>query len=376
MLDMADKKKSKKRKEEFLGPEETSDKPSDDEYKVAKWLKKNVQIKKTKFLNHNVQYFTGSKAVDALMASSWGTATDSGKEPFFHSRDHCVTYLDVMLRHKFFHRARKVPVPEDLLKPKKKKGAKTEEKEDKPVEEKDNEKKEKKDKEVGEGSQADVKGPEASENEEERKKKKKKIRLEMHMQQAFVDNLDAYVWIYDPIPVYYWLIGFMVVLGGIIVCLFPLWPSSVRKIVYYLSVAAAVFLVFIILLVVVRSIVFCMVWLITLGKHHLWLLPNLTEDVGVLASFWPLYHYEYKGDEVSVKKKKKAKKDKLSDNEEEPENTTNQPPPPPPLEEEPKDEVKDLEPDGGSGSESEGSSQQSQTGKDFEMVEKSEIEQH
>lgn len=59
--------------------------------------------------------------------------------------------------------------------------------------------------------------------------------------------------------------------------------------VYYLSVAAAGFLVFIIVLAVVRLIIFCLVWILTFGKHHIWILPNLTEDVGFFASFWPLY---------------------------------------------------------------------------------------
>jgi translocation protein SEC62 len=64
--------------------------------------------------------------------------------------------------------------------------------------------------------------------EEERKKKKKKVRLEMHLEQCFADNLDAYVWIYDPIPMHYWLFGALVVLAAIGICMFPLWPSSVR----------------------------------------------------------------------------------------------------------------------------------------------------
>lgn len=50
----------------------------------------------------------------------------------------------------------------------------------------------------------------------------------MHMEQLFVDNLDAYVWIYDPIPFYYWVIGTFIVFGGIGICLFPLWPPQVR----------------------------------------------------------------------------------------------------------------------------------------------------
>lgn len=64
--------------------------------------------------------------------------------------------------------------------------------------------------------------------QEERDKKKRKIRLEMHMEQYFDDGLDAYVWIYDPIPFYYWLFGALVVLAAIAICMFPLWPPTVR----------------------------------------------------------------------------------------------------------------------------------------------------
>lgn len=36
-----------------------SEKATSEEYSVAKWLKANVPTKKTKFLNHHVEYFTG-----------------------------------------------------------------------------------------------------------------------------------------------------------------------------------------------------------------------------------------------------------------------------------------------------------------------------
>lgn len=111
----------------------------------------------------------------------------------------------------------------------------------------------------------------------------------MHLDQYFVDGLDAYVWIYEPIPAYYWLCGFLLVLGAIAICMFPLWPPTVRLGVYYLSVATAGFLMLIIALAIIRLIVFCILWVLTLGAHHLWLFPNLTADVGFFASFWPLY---------------------------------------------------------------------------------------
>ncbi|XP_068633383.1 translocation protein SEC62 [Battus philenor] len=363
---MADKRKTKKRKEEFGEPVE-SEKPTSEEYAVAKWLKANVPTKKTKFLNHHVEYFTGTKAVDALLTSKWAT----GKNPIFTTRLEVTDFLHQMLLHKLFHRAKKVPVSEQELKGKSKK--------------KELEKSKSGDEKDGEKSQASAcEGKDAKESKE-KEKKKRKIRLEMHMEQLFLDTADAYVWIYDPMPWYYWLCGALVVVGTITVCMFPLWPATVRKGVYYLSIAAAAFLVLIIALAILRVVVFCGVWLLTLSRHHLWLLPNLTEDVGFFASFWPLYKYEYRGpgseSDKSTKSKKKRKKDKMSDDEEEktplvspqPEDTT--PPEEKVTQEQDTKEDQTEVPAADKVSESESeNSQRSSTDRDFEMVEPGDLE--
>ena len=67
--------------------------------------------------------------------------------------------------------------------------------------------------------------------------------------------VQPYVWIYDPIPLRAWLIGAALVLAAIAVCLFPLWPRTVRNYVYYLSIALAAFLFFIIGLAVRKLII-------------------------------------------------------------------------------------------------------------------------
>ncbi|KAJ0176789.1 hypothetical protein K1T71_007968 [Dendrolimus kikuchii] len=373
---MADKRKTKKRKEEFGEPPE-SEKPTSEEYAVAKWLKANVPTKRTKFLNHHVEYFTGTKAVDALLTSKWAT----GKTPIFTTRLEVTDYLHQMLLHKLFHRAKKVPVSEQELKGKSKK--KELEKASKSGDEKD-----------GEKSQASAcEGKDTKDTKEkEKEKKKRKIRLEMHMEQVFLDTVDAYVWIYDPMPWYYWLCGALVVFGTITVCMFPLWPATVRKGVYYLSIAAAGFLVMIIALTVLRVVVFCLVWMLTLSRHHLWLLPNLTEDVGFFASFWPLYKYEYRGpgseSDKSSKNKKKRKKDKQSDDEsekvplvppkevdevEERKQTPQEDAPDEGSREAKSDETPLTQTDKLSESESE-NSQRSSTDRDFEMVEADDVE--
>lgn len=42
-----------------------------------------------------------------------------------------------------------------------------------------------------------------------------------------------------------------------------------------------------------------------MGKHKLWLLPNLTEDCGFFESFQPWYTYEYCSGVVSANNRKR-----------------------------------------------------------------------
>lgn len=43
----------------------------------------------------------------------------------------------------------------------------------------------------------------------------------------------------------------------------------------------------------VRSCVFAIIWVVTLGRHHCWFLPNLLADVGFFESFKPVYTHDY-----------------------------------------------------------------------------------
>lgn len=211
-----------------------------------------------------------------------------GDQCLFPTREIAIEFLDTMLAHKFYHRAKKVPVSEAELR----KGGKKNTDRDRSDEEKKDVKKRQvatKDEKTGTDDAENSPAEGKSEKPVEKEKKKRKIRLDMHPDQVFVDGPEAYVWIYDPIPMHYWLFGALLVVGAIVVCLFPLWPPSIRKGVYYLSIAAAGFLVVILGLAVLRFVVFCIVWTLSGSKHHFWIFPNLTEDVGFLASFWPLY---------------------------------------------------------------------------------------
>ncbi|KAF0309950.1 Translocation protein SEC62 [Amphibalanus amphitrite] len=291
------------------------EKPSALEYAVGKYMREHVPRKKTKFLHHPVEYFTAARAVDVLLDSPW--ATDSEKQPaLFTDRQSVVDFLDGMLRRKFFHRAKKVAISDrDLRRKQLKKLKKLEEEEKRRTAPRGDSESERDDRRTAEersaaedtaAERSAVEGeasPKAFGKDGDDGKPKRRIKLDMHLEQLFVDGTDAYVWIYDPIPTYYWLLGSLIVAAIVAVCLFPL------EYVYYLSLAAAGFLVVILVLAVVRVVVFCLLWLLTWGRHQLWLLPNLTEDVGFFASFWPLYQYEYHGKtEGSASGKKNRKR--------------------------------------------------------------------
>lgn len=305
--------------------------PSKLEKKIIHWVRRNVPTKKTKFLHsHVVEYFAGVKAVDALMEDSpWAKANaKEGQEKVFEYREQAMEFMDDMLKHKMFHRAKKIPVQEKAKK--KKKGG-----EDNKT---DTEKEEQATPLPGAGGDG--------------KKKKRRIRLDMHLDQVFLDTQDAYVWLYDPVPWYYWVGGTAIVLGLIAVCLFPLWPPIMRNGVQYLSVAAAGFLVFIVGLGATQYVLFGLLFALSAGKLKLWIFPNLFEDVGFFESFMPVYDYTYTG---GTKKKAKDSDDEESDDEEE-------------------EEDEDKKKEGDNSESDDSTSRKSSTGKDFEMVDKNDTD--
>ena len=205
--------------------------------------------------------------------------------------------MNRLLVHRMFHRAQKVIIKADDVKGKKlksKSDAESSAAEEASSKTKGDIRDRKNRDDSGSGVEGG-RGDSGSSKVKSAEKKKKKVKLDMHQEQIFVDGSEPYVWIYEPTSLKAWFIGLALVIGGILVCLFPLWPRTVRNYVYYLSIAAAGFLLFIIGLAIIRFVIFTIVWAVTFGKHHFWILPNLTEDVGFFASFWPLYMYEYRG---------------------------------------------------------------------------------
>ena len=322
---MSTAKKAKGKKE---GSPPEPEPPTKLEKSILHWVRRNVPTKKTKFNHaHVVEYVSGAKVVDALCHDSpWAKEkAKEGSERVFEHREDAVFFMEAMLKHKMFHRAAKIAV-QDRRKAKK-------------------------------GAASNKSESENEKDKTEKVKKKRRIRLEMHPLQIFLDSQDAYVWLYNPTPWYYWLGGSVIVLGTIAICLFPLWPPMMRQGVHYLSLGAAGFLGFIIGLGVFKYILYGLLFLLSFGKLSFWLFPNLTEDVGFFESFVPAYEYTYTGG----RKKEKDSDDEESDDE----------------------EKEEEEEEGGGGKSEEGakddkkensesdessSKKSSTTGKDFEMV--------
>merc|ERR1719219_688456 len=156
----------------------------------------------------------------------------------------------------------------------------------------------------------DSDGETESEPEEKKvERRKKKFRLDLHEDQTFEDSPEAiYMWQFEATHPYTWLGGTLIIIIGFMGVLYPLWPSQLRGGVYYLSWGGLGFVGFVIVLAILRTILFCLIWLFSGGKHHLWIFPNLTEDCGPIESFFPLYTYEWKGPKIKKNKKKKKKK--------------------------------------------------------------------
>jgi len=358
---MSDRQKSKKKRELEKASMSPKEPPTKLQKAVTHWLRKNVPTKKTKFLHaHVVEYFSASKAIDALLNESpWARskmdqdAIDKS-ELSFSTREQCIGYLDELLRHKMFHRAKKIPVAEKVSKKDKK-------------DKKEKEKGTDEDEEKEDSSKPNAKG-DKDKASATLTKKKRKIRLDMHLDQIVVDSSDAYVWLYDPVGWFYWAGGTAIVLGTIAICLFPLWPPMMRTGVHYLSMGAAGFLLAIMGIGVLKYIMFALLFALSAGKLSFWLFPNLTEDVGFMESFMPLYDYTYTGESfLGRRKKAKGSDDEESDDDEdeEDENADNEESDAATGEKRKKASAKKENDD----SDDSSSKASSKTGKDFEMVE-------
>ncbi|VDO53810.1 unnamed protein product [Haemonchus placei] len=261
---------------------------------VARYVRFNCPTSTTMFQGNEVHYFSGSKAIDTLMESKYGSKAKNEAAMLFPNRQAAVNYMRELMDHQLFFHARK-------LVPKKKEDKEKKDKDSGKLAKLDKDEKKKKDDETVTETEAEDKKDEKKAKDSDEKKTK-----------VFNDDKDVYVWVFDPTPLYKKVIGLF--LGTIVGCLFPLWPIWLRQGVYYLSLAGISLFGAIVVVAILRTILFGIIWLGSMGQHKLWILPNLTEDCGFFESFQPWYTYEYcPRNEKKNKDGKKAKQKKAKD---------------------------------------------------------------
>lgn len=84
----------------------------------------------------------------------------------------------------------------------------------------------------------------------------------------------------------------LIILGVLLVCMFPVWPMWAKIGIWYLSV---IFLSLYFGLLIIRMVIFTMFWIV---GFDFWIFPNLNDEYcGFLDSFQPLYSWEKRKDQ-------------------------------------------------------------------------------
>jgi len=259
------------------GPHKPAPQMNEQQNEIAKWLRWNIKNKTAPVKGGDKrEFFIGQKAVDKLMESNFHKKNAKGSDsPIVPDRDHAIAMLTFFMKLGLFYRGER-------------------------------EFAEKKKKRIRKNSDNET---ESETDEQKKDRKKKKFRMVLSDTQTFEDESEAlYMWDFEATHPYTWLGGTLVIIIGFLGVLYPLWPSQLRGGVYYISWGGLGFVGFVIVLAILRTILFALIWLFSGGKHHLWIFPNLTEDCGPIESFFPLYTYKYTGPKDKKKKKKKTKK--------------------------------------------------------------------
>jgi translocation protein SEC62 len=300
-------KKSKKQLKEMEENEGGVAELTKEETQIARFLRLNCPNKQGNLVGMKVNFFIANKLVDCLMESKWGpnqaaaNKNNNKQQTLFSNRQACVSFMQRLMNKQLFYRV--VKVYKEPSAPIANKEGSTDSNATP-----SNLRKRKAVKETDTNNDTPNTNTPSNKDKDNNQTAaaKRKFKLEMHETQTFVDANEPYVWIYDPTSTTTYIIGFLLILGSIGICLFPLWPSQVREGVYYLSLAGISVLGAILGLAAFKYVLFAFLWLVTFGKLHFWLFPNLTEDVGFLESFVPVYKIESPKENSLTDKQKKS----------------------------------------------------------------------
>ncbi|KAF9763145.1 Translocation protein SEC62 [Nosema granulosis] len=128
-------------------------------------------------------------------------------------------------------------------------------------------------------------------------KKKQSNACDVFLDYRFGEK-DFYIWAKEKSSFTSLFIILAVIALGLCLVMFQMWPTKLRFLASYLSYALGAFIVFLLVLGVIRLIIIS----ITIFTHPpgIWLFPNLFEDCGFIESFIPLW--SYRGEDTSKEK--------------------------------------------------------------------------
>ncbi|AET40918.1 Sec63 complex subunit SEC62 Ecym_7065 [Eremothecium cymbalariae DBVPG len=119
---------------------------------------------------------------------------------------------------------------------------------------------------------------------------------------------EYYVWTYNPKTEMDYLILLGITLGIFAFVCYPLWPQSMKRLVYYLSLSMLALIALFFGIAIVRFVIYIFSLAIVSKHGGFWIFPNLFEDCGVLDSFKPIYGYGEVDCYSYIKKLKRRKK--------------------------------------------------------------------
>ncbi|TGZ69757.1 hypothetical protein CRM22_003558 [Opisthorchis felineus] len=309
--------KRKKRKQSSYEPW----KPTQDELEVAKFLYRKLPTTDGRLGGSVVRAFSPQEAMDMLLDSVWAKVQPGAKNPkprLFNSPAAAVSFMNTLIQKQMFYRAIKVKRKLVLQKQRtvddEKSSTKTKSKKrsddsknkdtsgelatsvdaeeavdsttlpESPAEDKASA--------TGKTSNVEPTCKTSGNPKSQSSSSSKPVRLEMSNEQTFVldDPSTVYVWVYEPPPgLFNWLAGTAVIIGIILCCLFPIWPTELRTGAYYLTVLASLLFGVLLVVALIRFLLYLSVWFVTMGKYTFWLFPNYFEDCGFFESFRPVY---------------------------------------------------------------------------------------
>ncbi|QRV75823.1 translocation protein Sec62 [Ceratobasidium sp. AG-Ba] len=112
---------------------------------------------------------------------------------------------------------------------------------------------------------------------------------------------EYYVWLYEGSQLTTYVGGAVMVAIIFAGVLFPLWPSSMRLGVWYLSIGVLGLIGLFFVIAILRLIFYVIT--VVVASPGIWIFPQLFADVGFVDSFIPLWEWD-------IPKKKKSKKER------------------------------------------------------------------